>query len=262
MSEDPAVPRRSTPTKFTLRVQNCALEVSAALPEGEVPAEVLLPVIQGLSERLAEIAAHSAAQAGRPVSCHEGCGACCRHAVPITPTEARTIAAWMEEQPEERQAVLRERFRQAAAKLEESGVAERIRQAARVGDSAEVHGLGLRYFALGLTCPFLEEERCTIHPIRPLRCREYLAVSPAENCGHPESATIVSIKPPLLLSQAVTRWNPRGELEPGEMILLTMMDEWLERHPLGEEQARRSAGEWLQEFLAALGSEGGGGQLL
>jgi Fe-S-cluster containining protein len=43
--------------------------------------------------------------------------------------------------------------------------------------------LGLDYFRLGIACPFLEDESCSIHPYRPSACREYLVTSPAENCA-------------------------------------------------------------------------------
>jgi Fe-S-cluster containining protein len=36
-----------------------------------------------------------------------------------------------------------------------------------------------------MPCPFLEDESCSIHPDRPLVCREYLVTSPAELCAGP-----------------------------------------------------------------------------
>ncbi|MGB6743125.1 MAG: YkgJ family cysteine cluster protein, partial [Terracidiphilus sp.] len=158
---------------------------------------------------------------------------------------------WLDAQPAERQAVLRERFRQAAAKLEESGIAADIRASANAQGRDLMHVLGLKYFALGIPCPFLEEERCTIHEIRPLRCREYLVVSPAEHCAHPETKEIVGIKPPVLLSQILARWNVNGDPQPHELILLAMLDEWIAKHPAGEDRAHRTSPELLEEFLRA-----------
>jgi Fe-S-cluster containining protein len=241
--------------KFSLKVQDCTIEVSAQLPEGAVLPAVLLPVLQGLSNSLLDVTAERAAKAGKKLSCRDGCAACCRHAVPIAPAEARLIAQSLDRQPEERQAVLRERFRHAAARIEECGIAQGVRDISKAGGRDALHALGLRYFALGIPCPFLEEERCSIYEIRPMRCREYLVVSPAEYCSHPETKEIVGADPPVRLSQILGKWTTNGDRQPNEVILLTMLDEWVANHPAGEDHAHRTAPEMLQEFLHAFAKD-------
>ncbi|MFY9936667.1 MAG: YkgJ family cysteine cluster protein [Silvibacterium sp.] len=241
--------------QFALKVQDTRIDVNAQLPEGPIRPAVLLPIIQNLSNSLSEIAERRAELLGRHVSCREGCGACCRQAVPITPVEAGMLSEWIAAQPEERKAILRARFRHAAERLEGSGIAQSIREASLPLDKGQIHVLGLKYFALGIPCPFLEEERCTIHPIRPLRCREYMVVSAAEHCAHPESKQVVGIKPPVLLSQVLGKWSASGEAQPFEFILLTMLDEWEAAHPAIEDRAIRGVPELLQEFLHAFASE-------
>jgi Fe-S-cluster containining protein len=241
--------------QFSLRVGNVNIDVQTQLPEGTVTPIVLLPVLQNLSNSLSEITVQSASRLGQTLSCREGCGACCRQAVPITPVEARMIALWLDEQPPERQATLRERFRDAAARLEESGLAQEIRESTNWPDKDAMRALGLRYFALSIACPFLEEESCTIHPVRPLRCREYLVVSPAEHCAHPELKEITGIKPPVLLSQILARWDVNGDPQPHELILLTMLDEWIAKHPAEKDEPHRTSPELLQEFLRAFAKD-------
>lgn len=241
--------------QFALKVQNANIEVRAQLPEGTVSPTVLLPILRGLSNSLCDLTVQTASRLGAQLSCREGCGACCRHSVPITPVEARAIADWLKSQPEERQLVLRERFRKAIARLEESGIAQEIRDRKDLTDRGAMHELGLRYFALGIACPFLEEERCTIHEIRPLRCREYLVVSPAEQCAHPATKEIVGIKPPVLLSQILARWDTNGDRQPGELVLLTMLDEWIARYPAEQDRPHRTSPELLQEFLRAFAQD-------
>jgi Fe-S-cluster containining protein len=241
--------------QFALKVQEASLEVTARLPEGPVPAAVLLPILQNLSDSLCELAIHSASKMGAHLSCREGCAACCRHAVPIAPVEARAIAEWLGRQPEQRQSVLRERFRQAAARLEESGLAKEIRENAGPTGRGAMHALGLKYFALGVACPFLEEERCAIHETRPLRCREYLVVSPAEHCSHPTAKEIVSIKPPAPLSRILAEWDTNGDPQRHEVILLAMLDEWIARHPANEDRPHRTSPELLQDFLRAFAED-------
>lgn len=238
--------------QFALKVQDATIEVRAQLPQGPVRPGVLLPILQGLSNSMSELAVQGAKKLGEHVSCREGCGACCRQAVPITAVEARAIAEWLDQQPTERQALLRERFRQAAARLEESGIAPAIRGLRPAGSNSEVlHELGLKYFEMGIPCPFLEEERCTIHEIRPLRCREYLVVSPAERCAHPREKGIAGIKPPVMLSQILAQWDVNGDQQARPLILLTMLEEWVEKHPAQDDRPHRTSPELLQEFLRA-----------
>ncbi len=209
----------------------------------------LLPVLQDLSNAMSDLAGQNASRLGVQLSCRAGCGACCRQAVPITPVEARVLAGLLDALPRERQKTLRERFRQAAARLEESGVAQAVRGLQQGNGTATAHEVGLEYFALGIPCPFLEEERCTIHEIRPLRCREYLVSSPAEKCSHPGTREVVGILPPVMLSRILGRWDTNGDAQPPELILLTMLEEWVARHPAGEDRPHRTAPEMLQEFL-------------
>lgn len=241
--------------QFALTIQNAKIEVRANLPSGAVQPGVLLPILQSLSDKITDLVVTSAQKMGKPLSCREGCGACCRQPVPITQVEARSIAEWLNQQPQERQTALRERFHQAAARLEESGIAQELRSPANRSNSSAMHELGIRYFELGIPCPFLEEERCTIHAIRPLRCREYLVVSPAEYCAQPRAKQIVGIKPPVLLSQTLEGWDVNGDPQPRTWILLAMLDEWLAGHPVQADRPHRTAPELLQDFLRALTPE-------
>jgi len=241
--------------QFALKVQDATVEFRAQLPEGPVRPAVLLPILQNLSDSMTGLAERNLAQLGDKISCREGCGACCRQAVPISPVEASALVEWLDQQPEERQKVLRERFRQAAARLEESGIAAAVRAFEKMPEREAAHQLGLRYFALGIACPFLEEERCTIHKIRPLRCREYLVVSPAEHCAHPASRDIVGVKPPVLLSNILSRWDTNGDAQPPELILLAMLEEWSAKHATDQSRPRRTSPELVQEFLHAFARE-------
>ena len=246
--EQTALPGFGT-VKFALKVQNANIEVSAELPEGQVRPGVLLPMVQGMANLLADLTARSAESMGRKVSCREGCSACCYHPVPITPVEARMLAEWIEGQSEDRRAELRERFQRTAAKLEDAGIARSVRDLSGRVVAGALHEMGLKYFALGVPCPFLENDRCCAYEVRPLRCREYMVVSPAENCREPELKETVSVLPPVLLSQILNQWDTSGDEQPEELILLAMLDEWVQRHPVEEDRAHRTSPELLKEFL-------------
>ena len=51
--------------------------------------------------------------------------------------------------------------------------------------------------------PFSKTESCSIHPIRPLACREYLVTSPPELCRDPSENQVAGIRLPLKLSRVL-----------------------------------------------------------
>jgi Fe-S-cluster containining protein len=124
-----------------------------------------------------------------PISCKKGCGACCRQLVPISPVEARHIARLVEHLPKPRQDEIRRRFAEARQKLQAAGLWQRLDER-QSWPETQVSDIGLEYFRQRIACPFLEDESCSIHPERPLACREYLVTSPAENCANPTPQSI------------------------------------------------------------------------
>ena len=158
------------------------------MPAGPTRLRQLLPLVQSFADAVVEGAAKGAEEQGLKISCKKGCGACCRQAVPISEVEARRIRDVVNELPEPRRSQVRARFAEARRRLAEAGLLDDL---LHPGDWA-LRGnasFSLKYFYLGIPCPFLEEESCSIYADRPLTCREYLVTTPAENCARlgPES---------------------------------------------------------------------------
>ncbi len=172
------------------------------VPAGPVGFDDLLPILHGLTDHVVERGVAAAEAAGRTVSCRAGCGACCRQLVPISQAEARALAALVAALPEPRCGEIRRRFDAALQALHAGGVVAEI-DAARAVAGEAAPDLGLRYFERGVACPFLEDEACSIHPDRPLSCRQYLVTSPAAHCAAPSPATIDMVALPARPSRAL-----------------------------------------------------------
>jgi Fe-S-cluster containining protein len=166
------------------------VELELVVQAGPVSMDEVLPIFQGLSDLFVARGVAKAEAEGRCVSCRAGCGACCRQLVPISEPEARGLARLVEEMPEPRRSQVQARFEAALAALAPTGLIERAMHPAE----GEARRLGLEYFAERVACPFLEAEACSIHPDRPLACREYLVTSPARNCEAPASASIEKVR--------------------------------------------------------------------
>jgi Fe-S-cluster containining protein len=213
------------------RLENVELAISATVPSGPASLDELFPLLQALSDKVVAAAEDEAAQHGHKISCCKGCGACCRQLVPISPVEARHLARLVEQMPHERRLVVLERFAAARQRLEEAGLWQSLldRQ-----DWPRVRALpiGMDYFRLRIPCPFLEDESCSIHLDRPLTCREFLVVSPAENCSNPTPETVQSL--PL----AANVWVAAARCEPGaeadeyiNWVPLIQALQWAGEHP-------------------------------
>lgn len=188
---------------FTLPIGNASLNASVQLPAGRTTFTELLPIIQNLENAIVERVSDDAGKLGRPISCRAGCGACCRQMVPVSIFEAEALSNWLATLPEDRIAVLRDRFHRALSALSDAGVINAILDEKWLLDEESGTQLAVDYFHAGVPCPFLENESCSIHPIRPLSCREYLVTSSPELCKDPSVNQISGVRLPLRLSRAV-----------------------------------------------------------
>lgn len=221
----------------TLRLTMGALRIAhpITVPNAPVPAADIVPALQGLVNAVVEAAE---AAAGQPISCRKGCGACCRQLVPVSRTEGERLLQLVETMPAERRASLMARFAAAEAAIEAAGLKERGKRSDRE--------LSLAYFSQGIPCPFLEDESCSIHPERPLVCREYLVTSPAELCSGAAQEGVTPVAVPKVSMAA------RGlQDESDEWFPLALLMAWGRRRP--RKVRRRPGPEWVRRFLKELG---------
>lgn len=232
-----------------LRIGSQKLKLKLVVPAGEVPPEVLLPSLQQLSDRVVEGVEDKVRRNGLKISCRKGCGACCRQLVPISPAEARLLAEIVENMPEEARAVVRERFDQAVRRLQESGLQEQAVNYHRLPEP-ELRSMGRAYFELGIACPFLDDEACSIHPFRPLVCREYLVISSPEHCATLAEEHIRRLQFPVSIASAFAGMD--GVSTPGENIYLPLIQalQWSAAHA-GEVKLRPGP-KWVQAFFKDL----------
>jgi Fe-S-cluster containining protein len=247
----PAVKRskkasRAAPTegvRFDIKVGGESVSLGVDVPSKPTSARRMLPVFQSLTHQVIDVAVAEATKRGESVSCKAGCGACCRQLVPISLTEARAIAALVAALPEPRRTKVRVRFARAVARLEDAGMLEAIRTCDE--SNARYFQLGIRYFQLGIPCPFLEDESCSIHPQRPIICREYLVTSAPEHCAAPPFGAVRRI-PIHAVSANVARLEYRGPT--ASRVALVLALEWADEHRR-EEPGPRPPVEWIEQAV-------------
>lgn len=200
------------------------------LPASPVHPKSMLPIFQQMTNSFVGVAVEKCEQQGYKISCKAGCGACCRQMVPIAEIEARRLAELIAALPEPRQSEIRRRFQEAAQKLEEAGLLGPLLDVDKYSDD-ELKARASTYFRLGIPCPFLEEESCSIHPDRPLACREYLVTSSPEFCKDPRVDDVRGVIIPVFVSNAVMSLSEPRFTKSVPFVPMTLLLDWVESHP-------------------------------
>ncbi|MGA7342207.1 MAG: YkgJ family cysteine cluster protein [Terracidiphilus sp.] len=222
----PDLPSPTVTATFSLPIAGVVLKASAQLPSGRTTLTQLLPIVQNLENVIIGRVTEEAQAAGSPISCRAGCAACCRQMVPVSLFEAEALTEWMRSLPEEQQAQLAARFHRALSALRDAGVIDKIIKEDWVLEEDPTTQLAIDYFHAYVACPFLEDENCTIHPFRPLACREYLVTSPPALCQDPSVHDVAGVQLPVKLSKALYAFGQRMEQDPRGWIPLVFLLAW------------------------------------
>lgn len=255
-----ATPPHSRPDLITadveLTVNGRRLPLRVAVPAGRVHPSTLLPLYRSLADHLTDLAVRAAVAAGHTVSCKKGCAACCRHLVPVSPLEARELVKIVECMPEPRRSIIRERFADVRRRLE-AEAPHVLARLLRPQDCSrdEAVSLGYEYFRLGIACPFLEDESCSIYAERPVDCRQYLVVSPARHCADEASPYVRALTPwggPV--SAGIPPTDDAAGARPVEWVHIALAPDYVAAHP--QEPPLRPGPEMVEEFFDRFGKAG------
>lgn len=243
------VPPQTLTARLKFAVGDLAIDTAIKVPAAPAPPEAVLPTLQKLIDAVVEAAESNERQQGREISCRKGCAACCRQLVPVSRTEARAIRALVARQPAGRRQALQTRFGQAAQRLHDAGLAAALLDPAKRQGRPD-REFSLAYFALGIACPFLEDETCSIHPDRPLICREYLVTSPAAACSTPDQSGVTPVAvPKLSLAARGLERDQAGAATVADWVPLALA---LEPAATGKPPHALPGPDWIKRFFAAL----------
>ncbi len=234
-----------------LNILGRSIRLKLQVPTTLSPPESVLPALHTLANTIVGFATEDYAGEGKPVSCKQGCDACCYQSVPVSASEARAISVLVENMPEPRRAQVLQRFSDAIDTLRPSGIFNKMDAAGGLSQE-EFNKIAVEYYNQGVPCPFLENKSCSIYENRPLICREYAVTSPAENCAQPTLDNIEKINLPVRLAPLYREYDPAKKAPPGKRLPLVLALEWTAQHP--DDIEYRSGTEWLRQFFSILGS--------
>ncbi|MGB7191418.1 MAG: YkgJ family cysteine cluster protein [Acidobacteriaceae bacterium] len=249
MTDDSEKALPTVKASFGLPVGPGVLNFSVTLPAGQTNLTELLPIVQGLETAIIGRIGEEAKRAGTSISCRAGCGACCRQLVPVSLFEAEALASWIDSQPEEKRLEIEQRFHRALTALRDAGVIEKLVDEQWVEDGQLTTQLAIDYFHARVACPFLENESCSIHPIRPLSCREYLVTSPPALCDDPSVNAVSGVQLPIKLSRVLYSFGQELEQDRRGWIPLVFLLAWRKSGAKPGEHVSGTGEEVLRKFL-------------
>lgn len=234
----------------SLKIPAGTLDLALTVPSKKVKLRAMLPVVRSLSNSFIEASVKEISASGESISCKAGCGACCRQMVPVSEAEAYDISRTVAEMPEPRRSQIKERFSSGLEKFEASGFFDRLDDVALNGSEADYETLIEEYFDHNVECPFLESGSCSIHPVRPITCREYLVTSPAELCDSSKGTGIVNIKQFFQVKESLISLAREKTAKSLPYVPLIKVLEWTASNlPSTRERTGR---DWMERFFSEL----------
>lgn len=174
------------PVQFFHDMQDAFARIATAPIAADCKAEALAGLAFDLFEKNIEIQTEGLP----PPACEKGCPACCNLRVTATAPEIFLLAHYVEQI---------DATPGGAALGLKPRVAEAHRATADVGEKSRLK--------LHHPCPFVIQDTCIIHPVRPLACRGHVAFNP-ENCTAAalgEEDTEVAISEPHLVLRGLVQ---------------------------------------------------------
>ncbi len=231
------------------------LPVKLDLPQKNVTVMELLPAIFTMADTIFVRSNQDLENMGQRISCGPNCGVCCHQMVPISEYEAVHLARVVRSLPEEQRDRVTTRFHDAVAKLEGNGLLSRLLDVFNnhAHDWRKVRELQKLYWDQRLLCPFVEDGSCSIHPMRPVTCRQYSVTSPPELCAHiyEDGTPLRVVRHPMDVGGALASFTGTGGQRSRVIphILSLHMEGAFTDRPLPELPAKDMAARFL-EFLA------------
>lgn len=243
-----------------LTVLGARVRGQARVPSTPTRTSEMLPAFRVVADTVVKLVERSVTQHGGMISCKKGCGACCRQPVPVAHSEAFRMREFVDSMEEPRRATVLARFAAAEGRVREAGLFDRLMHPERF-TKAELAPTPMEYFRLGIACPFLEEESCSIYEERPLVCREYLVTSPPEYCSSPDER-VAAVRMPLKSSEAAARLDGTEGVRFVKRVPLTLALRFAaeNREAEGARTGPESLGEFLTNLEATRATQAGGGE--
>lgn len=164
--------------------------IEITIPDKQVKLSEMVPFAHFIVDQMVKMAINRSSQ---PVVCAKGCGVCCNQLVPLSLPELFFIVEQLRVMSPQQRFPILSRFDATEKQLMACNLIQQLRS---LDQTKNDRLIAERYFHMNLPCPFLDQQACSIHPWRPVVCREFNALSDPNLCSDPFNNKISSISYP------------------------------------------------------------------
>jgi Fe-S-cluster containining protein len=212
--------------------------IELTIPDKLVCIAEIVPFVHFIADQIVKTAIdHSSL----PITCGKGCGVCCNQLVPLSIPEVFFIVEQLRVMPPQERFPILSRFDVTEKQLIASNFIQTLRTIDQIRNDRTI---AEHYFNMNIQCPFLDEQSCTIHPWRPVVCREFNALSEPKLCADPFNNKISSIsyiqRPSSILAKLFSMITDTAPT----LIPMPLLFESFEQHQ------KHSTTTWQSTFLA------------
>ena len=205
----------------------------------------LIPLAWALSDVIMSETINHARTLGKRTSCQQKCSACCGYLVPLAIPEVIRLFDEIQALPAQRSREMWGNSLSVAGRLLNNDACE------VPNGETTLENLGVWYSDKQVTCPFLENDLCTIYDQRPLACREYLVTTSPQCCRTDSEAVVEKLELPLSILECLGEVAADLEGTAVEGIMLPLILPWVLKNR-ERTQRRWSAQTMAQRFLDVL----------
>jgi Fe-S-cluster containining protein len=222
------------------------LNFRIVIGEGRAKLADIVPLARAICDRITEIVIRRTRSDQCRIPCGKGCSSCCsRHLVPLSVPEALRLKEEIDAAPAyRRELMLMACLREARLILNHKLPKTLISQTTESSpvETVDLNLLSNWYRSFKSTCPFLNNNACSIYKQRPLACREHFITGSARACkGLRGNAEVLDI--PVRLPNVLGQLASELEGTDVEAVILPLAPVWY------EENAKRAERSWPAEMI-------------
>ncbi|MBN2594232.1 MAG: YkgJ family cysteine cluster protein [Sedimentisphaerales bacterium] len=222
-----------------------SLNFCISVGKGRAKLADIVPLARTVCDKITEITIRRIRSNQGRIPCGKGCSACCRHLVPLSVPEALRLKEEIDAAPVyRRELMLRACLRESRLILNHKLPKTLISQTTESSpvETVDLNLLSSWYRSFESTCPFLNNNVCSIYKQRPLACREHFITGSARACrGMRGDAEVLDI--PVRLPNVLGQLASELEGTDIEAVILPLAPVWY------EENAERAKRSWPAEMI-------------
>ena len=246
--------------KANLPVFDRTLQLNIEVPDRRVRLSGIVPLARSVCDKIVAAAVANAEAEGKTITCSKGCSACCcRYLVGMSEPEAFRLIEDIQALPGARRRQMLQGFLEMGQMAERTGIYEIInsRLAGKIDSQEGIELLKGWWSHKHLPCPILRADICSMYPLRPTACRQFVAVSDPSLCASKRPGLV---RMPLTVYQALAQLAAKLEdtASGPRVVILPMLLRWYDGKRAGSGRTWRAPAmaERFVEILVDLAEKG------